>query len=84
LLARARVSSRLLAPQCGASLLKPVGLREDFVGISGDGNIRLRKPLLQIFMLMREDTDIVLVCFRKSLPFILDAREDAAIVCNVL
>jgi len=44
----------------------------------------LRKSLLQIFMLMREDTDVVLVGFRKPLPFILDAREDAAIVCDVL
>ena len=44
----------------------------------------MRKPPLQIFMLMWEDAHVVLVSFGEPLPFILNAREDTAIVFDVL
>ena len=79
--ARGRVSGGAAAAYLGSALLQAVGLGDRLVGVCGRGHMCLRKELLQAFMLVREDADIVAKGSRHSLPIIQDDdRKHAAMI----
>ena len=64
-----------------AALLQAVRLGERLVGVGCRRHVRLRKELLQAFVLVREDADVVVKRLRHAPPIIQDdEREHAAMV----
>ena len=81
--ARVRVSGGVAATKRSAALLETVKLGEQFAFVCGHGHVRLRKELLQVLVLVREDAAVMLVCVWHAPPIIQDnGKEAAAMVLN--